>query len=113
MKRWSDKVKWGSIPESMRGGVIRYVENGIAPGHFLTAVLSNDLMEACNRGDTENIWLIPSYARLLVCECPPHCFGSPAYVRAWIARGGIEGNKTHEPLPVHEWSRWADQEYQD
>jgi hypothetical protein len=25
-------------------------------------------------------------------------------------RGGINGNIMHKPLPVREWSRWADQE---
>jgi hypothetical protein len=110
--KWSDNVKWGSIPEHMRG-VIRYVESGVPSGHFLEAVFGNNLLEACNRGDAENLALIPSYARLMVCECPALCFGSPAYVRDWIARGGINGNKSHEPLPVHEWSRWADQDHQD
>jgi hypothetical protein len=113
MKKWSDRVKWGPIPEHMRGGVIRYVENGIPPGHFLQAIFCDSLVEACGRGDAENLALIPAYAKLLVNQCPALCWGSPGDYRQWVGRGGINGNAKHEPLPVHEWSRWADQDHQD
>jgi hypothetical protein len=107
--KWSDRVKWYDIPEHMRGGIIRYVERGIPPGHFLQAVFANDLMEACKRGDGENVRLIPAYAVLLSNQCPGGCWGSLTNVRAWTARGGIMGNDENEALPVHEWSRWSDQ----
>lgn len=42
------------IPDYMRGGIIRYYENGIPPGDFLTAVIDNDLSEACGRADETN-----------------------------------------------------------
>lgn len=109
--KWSDKVKWGAIPEHMRGGVIRYVERGLPPGHFLTAVFSNDFMEMCRRADSENGRVLTEYAKLISNQCPGDCYGGPETVRHWIARGGIMGNERNEPLPVHEWSRWADQEY--
>jgi hypothetical protein len=109
--KWSDRVNWYDIPERMRAGVIRYVERGIPPGHFLEAVFANDLMEACRRGDEENLKLIPSYAKLLNNHCPGDCYGGKETVRQWIRRGGIMGNDKNEPLPVHEWSQWADQEY--
>jgi hypothetical protein len=109
--KWSEQVKWGSIPEHMRGGIIRYVERGIPPGHFLRAVFANDLMEACARGDRENQLLLADYAKLLVNQCPGGCWDSSEKCIAWVARGGIAGNATHDPLPLHEWSRWADQEY--
>jgi hypothetical protein len=95
----------------MREGIVLYVEKGVLPGGFLKALFSNDLMEACARADAENIRLLPSYARLLWGQCPSGCFGNPELVRLWIARGGLRGNDKHEPLPVHKWSRWADQTY--
>ena len=110
---WSDKVNWYDIPERMRAGIVRYVERGVPPGHFLTAIFSNDLMEACARGDTENLKLIHCYAKLLWNQCPSDGFGSKDLVREWIKRGGIEGNDKNEPLPTYEWSRWADQAYRD
>lgn len=109
--KWSDKVKWGNIPERMRGAVVRYVENGIPPGHFLTAVFSNNLMEAVSRADDENAALLGDYARVIYSQCPGDCWGGLEDVTAWIKRGGIAGNVKNEPLPVHRWGRWADQEY--
>ena len=32
-----------TIPEHMRGGIERYVNHGIPPGSFLTAIICNDL----------------------------------------------------------------------
>ena len=34
------------IPDRMMDGIRRYIEQGIHPGHFLTAVIMNDLAEA-------------------------------------------------------------------
>jgi hypothetical protein len=109
--KWSDRVNWYDIPERMHAGVIRYVERGIPPGHFLEAIFANDLMEVVARGDEENLKRIHWYGKLLWNQCPSDCFGNPELVRQWIKRGGIMGNDKHEPLPVHEWSRWADQDY--
>jgi hypothetical protein len=109
--KWSDRVNWYAIPEHMRAGIVRYVERGVPPGHFLTAIFEDSLVGAVKHADTENLALIPAYAKLLVNQCPALCWGSPGDYREWIERGGIEGNRKHEPLPVHEWSRWADQEY--
>jgi hypothetical protein len=109
--KWSDRVNWGAIPEHMRGGIIRYVENGVRPGHFLQAIFSNDLMAACARGDRENQLLLADYAKLLVNQCPGGCFGNATAFDEWVTRGGIEGNWKYASLPLHEWSRWADQEY--
>ena len=43
---YDDTAHWALIPQHMRGGIERYVMNGVPPGSFLTAVLSNDLKEA-------------------------------------------------------------------
>jgi hypothetical protein len=109
--KWSDKVNWGTIPERMRGGVIRYVEQGIPPGHFLQALFEDSLVGAVKQADSENVRLLREYADLLSNQCPALCWGSPGDYRQWIGRGGINGNDKHEPLPVHQWGRWADQEY--
>ena len=109
--KWSDRVRWYAIPERMHGGITRYVERGTPMGHFLEAVFSNDLMEACSRGDLDNIQVLDEYAKLLVNQCPSDCYGSDKHVRDWIKRGGIAGNAKNEPLPLHKWSRFADQTY--
>ena len=40
----------------------RYIQNHIPTGGFLEAVLSNDLRNALDRADDENLWLLPIIA---------------------------------------------------
>ena len=77
-----------SIPARMHGGIERYLANRIEPGHFLMAVLCNDLKEACGRADDENIELLPVYVAYLYNEAPSACWGSYDKVRAWLTTGG-------------------------
>lgn len=83
------KSDWALIPDYMIGGLRRYIENGIAPGHFLTAVLCNDLRGAIERGDDTNTAVLPNYIRFLYNYAPSECWGSPEKFKAWIAIGGL------------------------
>lgn len=85
------EIDYSLIPEHMRDGMRRYIENGIKPGSFQVAVLSNDLMEAFKRADDVNATAMQNYARFLYNHAPCGCFGSPAHVTDWIANGGLEG----------------------
>lgn len=58
------------IPELTRGGIMRYVEHGIQPGGFLTAVLCNDLYNATGRADRENLVALPAIVRWFANNCP-------------------------------------------
>lgn len=78
------------IPAHMREGVVLYVEKGIKPGSFLTAILANDFMEACRRADDMNAACLFEYGRLLY-SAPLGCHGSPEAVRDWIAHRGLSG----------------------
>jgi hypothetical protein len=73
------------IPLHMHDGYIRYLMEGIKPGHFLMAVLSNDLREACARGDLENQRALYQHVYFLFNYCPGHCWGSPESVNEWIS----------------------------
>ena len=84
---------WGGIPERMRGGITRYLEHGIPPGHFLTAVICNDLREACERADDENKHLLFEYVKFFYCHTPVGCWGSPENFEAWVKRGGDRGRE--------------------
>ena len=77
-------------------------------GHFLMAVLKNDLREAINRADPENRkWLAQ-----IVCYChneiPSCCWGSPEKVEAWIEmpmesyRDGLMAPETQKELERQE-----------
>ncbi len=79
-------VDYSELPEHMQGAMRRYVENGIEPGGFLTAVLCNDLMRAIGRADSINKGRIHDYVTWLYNSAPPSCFGSEEKVTAWIAK---------------------------
>lgn len=78
-------VDYSALPEHIRDGARLYVEHGIAPGSFTTAVISNDLREAFARADDIN------RARMfdIVCwfynEAPSQCWGSAQMMNQWIA----------------------------
>lgn len=72
------------IPARMLIALRNYVEKGYPVGHFLTAVLTNDLAEACARGDDENLRNLPAYATYLFNEVPSTCHGSKEKVKAHL-----------------------------
>ena len=71
--------------QSMVAGIKRYVENRIRPGHFLTALLSNDLTGTFNRADETNEPLIRDWVVWVYNEMPGHMVGSQEKVEAWLA----------------------------
>lgn len=77
------------LPEYMVGGLRRYVEHGIQPGKFLTAVLSNNLYRAVLYGDENNVPLLGQYIRYLLNNVSADAWGSPEKVEAWIKKGGL------------------------
>lgn len=72
------------IPAYMWGGIERYMVKRIPPGHFLTALFSNDLMGAFGRADDVNRENMHLYCRFLYNYAPLGSYGSPAAVRAWL-----------------------------
>ena len=73
-----------SIPDRMMPHLLRYIERHEPVGDFLTAVLENNLREACARADDENQANLPAYLGYLHNEAPGKCWGSPEKVRAWL-----------------------------
>jgi hypothetical protein len=63
----------------------RYVNQRIAPGDFLTAVLCNDLRESIGRADQANLAAIHGIVSYVYSELPSGCWGSPERFRAWMA----------------------------
>ena len=89
--RWRDLVEgfdaggsFASIPERMRGPIIRWVIYRIPPGHFLSAVLKNDLHEAVSRADDENVAILHNWIRFLYNYVPAECWGSPDTFYRWM-----------------------------
>ena len=72
------------IPERTRESLVLYVEHRIQPGHFLTAVLENDLFGAFNRADDENTAAMRHIVAYVYNYLPSGCWGSPRKVSAWL-----------------------------
>jgi hypothetical protein len=78
-------LRYERLPAGLRGGMERYIEQGVPPGCFLTAVLTNDLCEACSRADDINRDLLWEIVGWLWNEAPASCWGSPERVSEWLA----------------------------
>lgn len=74
------------VPPHMWGAVERYYLNGIPPGSFLQAVLSNNLMEAFNRADDENAANMRQWCRFLYNYVPYMSYGSPEHYELWLEK---------------------------
>lgn len=73
------------IPDQMMDGLLLYVNDGILPGSFMQAVLSNDFVGAVKRADHANMYNLPAYADFLYNRAPEACWGSPEKMQAWAA----------------------------
>lgn len=65
-----------------------YAEERHPVGHFLTAVLVNDLSEAVARADEDNLANLPAFIGYLYNEAPSPCWGSEEKVKKWLEKEG-------------------------
>ena len=79
------------LPDHMREGALVYVMEGREGGHFLTAVLQNNLVKAFERADIVNSTRMLHWAQWLYNHCPMPAWGGDYEMRDWIAKGGIIG----------------------
>ena len=86
------------LPEHMRPGMRRYVENGDRQGDFLMAVLTNNLTESFGRADHLNLRAMETWAQFLRWELPSNCHGSPQLVKEWMEMGGEAGQARLEAI---------------
>lgn len=77
---------WGLLPLSLHDGLVRYIEKGILPGHFLTAVLENNLLNAVQRADAGNRARLADIVKFLFNYVPNGAWGSPSAVERWSAK---------------------------
>jgi len=73
------------IPNYMMGAIDRYIHKRIPPGHFLTAVITNNLSEAVTRADDTNLSNLPAYVAYFYNEAPSLCWGSERTMKKWLA----------------------------
>ena len=75
-----------TIPGHMMESLVAYIEDRRPVGHFLTAILQNDLKEAVARADDHNLANLPAYIGYLYNSAPSPCWGSPQKVAKWLAK---------------------------
>lgn len=77
-------VDYSKIPVPyMEEGLRLWVEKGIRPGSFMTAMLANDFMNAAIRADDFNASKLQEWARFIYNELPEDCWGSREIMKEW------------------------------
>lgn len=79
------------LPEHMREVARRYVEDGIEPGSFLSAVLGNNLTLSFILADERNRKRMADFVTWLLHRCPRGAWGDAEKVKHWQRRGGMNG----------------------
>lgn len=72
------------IPERMIAGIRAYVEEHRSVGHFLQSIICNNLSDAVNRADEENLRNLPAYVGYFYNEAPSSCWGSRKKMEKWL-----------------------------
>lgn len=83
--------EYDKIPNVILLAINNHVLRGQRCGHFVTAVLSNDLTEAVNRADDECQKCLHTIILYLYNRCPGECWGSKKKMEDWRKNGGTEG----------------------
>jgi len=73
------------IPQETFKALQNYVVNHRAPGGFLAALLSNNLMETVLMSNLDNRQSIPLIFEYVLHHCPGNCWGSPEAVEKWVS----------------------------
>ena len=72
-----------NIPMPIKAALDRWAAKGHPTGHFVQAVLKNDLMEAVGRADDYSRKALREICMYVHNELPSGCHGSSEKVRAW------------------------------
>ena len=76
-------IDYSKLPENSRGAMKRYLEYGIDPGSFLTAVIENNLSESFGQADENNRFLLFDIVSWFYSSTPSDCWGSRENRIAW------------------------------
>lgn len=76
--------KYYPISDYIYGALERYLNNGIMPGSFMTAVLENNLMEAFGRADSFNTENMKNIVGYVYNHIPGNAWGSKERVNEWL-----------------------------
>lgn len=77
-------IDYDRIPERLMISMKGYVEQRRRPGHFLSAVICNNLTEAVGRADDESLSVIADIVGWFYNKAPSDCWGSPQKMEDWL-----------------------------
>jgi hypothetical protein len=83
-------MDYGKLPERLQYGARRWIEHGIYPGDFLTAVIENNLTEAFSRADDGNTLHMVDIVKWWYNEAPGLCWGSKERCASWAEARAAE-----------------------
>uniref|UniRef100_A0A6M3X6K0 Uncharacterized protein n=1 Tax=viral metagenome TaxID=1070528 RepID=A0A6M3X6K0_9ZZZZ len=89
-------INYSILPEHIRDGAQRYIEDGVPPGGFLRAAFEDKLVSSFALADETNIQRMFDIAMFLYNEAPLTCRGSKEAVDNWIEIGGLNGRNIEE-----------------
>jgi hypothetical protein len=84
-------IDYDGCPEHLRSRMRCWIENGVIPGGFLSAVLQNDLAAAVAQADADSIAGTLLLMQFLHCRAPSGAHGSPAKFNGWADKRGLTG----------------------
>jgi len=84
------------IPPAVFDGLKMYVLNGIMPGSFLSAVLSNDLFMAIGCADPLSTLTLPNLVKYIHWNVPGSCHGSWDIVAKWTGTANRHALKNQQ-----------------
>ena len=80
------------LPVQLRRPVRDYIEFGVRPDNFLSAVIANNLREAVGLADsTITTEVLRTLCVWFYVEAPVMCQGSDERIQLWCAMGGKHG----------------------
>ena len=84
---------YDELPTEMLPAVYRYVVDGLPPGDFLEAVITNNLRHALVCADERNLKVLPVWVRFFYNCVPSGCYGDERDMRAWMGERRKNTNK--------------------
>ena len=83
------KTSWGAamdrlVPKHLQRDILAYVILGKQPSGFREAVLRNNLMDAVDRANEEEMAALKSVAEFIFNYVPSGCWGSKKKIDSWF-----------------------------
>lgn len=75
-----------AVPAAIKDSLRRYIRDGIKPGTFLTAVLTNNLYDAILRADPTSLENMKEILLYVFEHCPMESFGSEEKLNKWVEK---------------------------